>query len=163
MPDGAKFCGQCGTPLLARCEACGTVAGQAGQRFCLECGSQLPGAVAGGTAVPAPAVPAASVERRQVSVLFADLTGFTSFSERRDAEDVREMLSEYFDSSRRIIDSYGGRVEKFIGDAVMALWGAPVAHEVTLSAPSAPGLTWSPRSPRSATRWGCSFASAWGS
>ncbi len=129
MPDGAKFCGQCGTPLLARCEACGTVAGQAGQRFCLECGSQLPGAVAGGTAVPAPAVPAASVERRQVSVLFADLTGFTSFSERRDAEDVREMLSEYFDSSRRIIDSYGGRVEKFIGDAVMALWGAPVAHE----------------------------------
>ena len=129
MPDGAKFCGQCGTPLLARCEACGTVAGQAGQRFCLECGSQLPGAAAGGTAVPAPAVPAASVERRQVSVLFADLTGFTSFSERRDAEDVREMLSEYFDSSRRIIDSYGGRVEKFIGDAVMALWGAPVAHE----------------------------------
>ena len=129
MPDGAKFCGQCGTPLLARCEACGTVAAQAGQRFCLECGSQLPGAVAGGTAVPAPAVPAASVERRQVSVLFADLTGFTSFSERRDAEDVREMLSEYFDSSRRIIDSYGGRVEKFIGDAVMALWGAPVAHE----------------------------------
>ena len=74
-------------------------------------------------------MPAASVERRQVSVLFADLTGFTSFSERRDAEDVREMLSEYFDSSRRIIDSYGGRVEKFIGDAVMALWGAPVAHE----------------------------------
>ena len=85
--------------------------------------------VGGRCAVPGPVVPAASVERRQVSVLFADLTGFTSFSERRDAEDVREMLSEYFDSSRRIIDSYGGRVEKFIGDAVMALWGAPVAHE----------------------------------
>jgi class 3 adenylate cyclase/tetratricopeptide (TPR) repeat protein len=64
-----------------------------------------------------------------VSVLFADLTGFTSFSEGRDAEDVRDMLSEYFDMSRRIIDSYRGRVEKFIGDAVMALWGAPVAHE----------------------------------
>jgi class 3 adenylate cyclase/predicted ATPase len=72
---------------------------------------------------------ASSVERRQVSVLFADLTGFTSFSERRDAEEVREMLSEYFDISRRIVDSYGGHVEKFIGDAVMALWGAPVAHE----------------------------------
>jgi class 3 adenylate cyclase/predicted ATPase len=130
VPDGAKFCGQCGTPLLARCETCGTIAAQAGQRFCLECGSQLPGAAAVvGTAHPSPAVAAASVERRQVSVLFADLTGFTSFSERRDAEDVREMLSEYFDSSRRIIDSYGGRVEKFIGDAVMALWGAPVAHE----------------------------------
>ena len=131
VPDGAKFCGQCGTSLLPRCGACGTIAAQAGQRFCLECGAQLPGAeVSGvGTAVPGPAVPAASVERRQVSVLFADLTGFTSFSERRDAEDVREMLSEYFDASRRIIDSYGGRVEKFIGDAVMALWGAPVAHE----------------------------------
>jgi class 3 adenylate cyclase/tetratricopeptide (TPR) repeat protein len=64
-----------------------------------------------------------------VSVLFADLTGFTSFSEARDAEDVRETLSEYFGESRRIIDSYGGRVEKFIGDAVMALWGAPIAHE----------------------------------
>ena len=64
-----------------------------------------------------------------MTVLFADLTGFTSFSESRDAEDVREMLSEYFDISRRIIDSYRGQVEKFIGDAVMALWGAPVAHE----------------------------------
>ena len=131
VPDGAKFCGQCGTPLLPRCGTCGTVAAQAGQRFCLECGTQLSGAAAStvAVAVPGPVVPAASVERRQVSVLFADLTGFTSFSERRDAEDVREMLSEYFDSSRRIIDSYGGRVEKFIGDAVMALWGAPVAHE----------------------------------
>jgi class 3 adenylate cyclase len=69
------------------------------------------------------------VERRQVSVLFADLTGFTSFSEGRDAEEVREMLSKYFDMSRRIIGSYGGTVEKFIGDAVMALWGAPVANE----------------------------------
>ena len=62
-------------------------------------------------------------------MLFADLTGFTSFSEGRDAEDVREMLSEYFDMSRRIVESYGGTVEKFIGDAVMALWGAPVANE----------------------------------
>jgi class 3 adenylate cyclase/tetratricopeptide (TPR) repeat protein len=130
VPDGAKFCGECGTPLLARCGTCGTVAGQAEQRFCLECGTALPAATAGPVAQPASAAPAAStVERRQVSVLFADLTGFTSFSEKRDAEDVREMLSDYFDSSRRIIDSYGGRVEKFIGDAVMALWGAPVAHE----------------------------------
>jgi class 3 adenylate cyclase len=130
VPDGAKFCGECGTPLLARCASCGTVAGQAGQRFCLECGTALPAAVSAPVAPTESAAPATStVERRQVSVLFADLTGFTSFSEKRDAEDVREMLSEYFDASRRIIDSYGGRVEKFIGDAVMALWGAPVAHE----------------------------------
>jgi class 3 adenylate cyclase/tetratricopeptide (TPR) repeat protein len=80
--------------------------------------------------VPDSGVPTLSaVERRQVSVLFADLTGFTSFSEARDAEDVRETLSEYFDVSRRIVVSYGGRLEKFIGDAVMALWGAPVAQE----------------------------------
>ena len=64
-----------------------------------------------------------------VSVLFADLTGFTTFSEHRDAEDVREMLSEYFGISRRIVESYGGQVEKYIGDAIMAVWGAPVANE----------------------------------
>jgi class 3 adenylate cyclase/predicted ATPase len=130
VPDGAKFCGECGAPLLPRCGACGTIAAQVGQRFCLECGAQLPGAVAPTSPTKVAAAPASSaVERRQVSVLFADLTGFTSFSEARDAEDVREMLSEYFEGSRRIVNSYGGKVEKFIGDAVMALWGAPVAHE----------------------------------
>jgi class 3 adenylate cyclase/tetratricopeptide (TPR) repeat protein len=133
VPDGAKFCGECGAQLLSRCESCGTTAAQAGQRFCLECGAPL--AQPGRTPAPltttgAPRAPTpASVERRQVSVLFADLTGFTAFSEGRDAEDVREMLSEYFDGCRRIVDSYGGRIEKFIGDAVMALWGAPVAQE----------------------------------
>ncbi len=69
------------------------------------------------------------VERRLVSVLFADLTGFTTFSENRDAEDVRQMLSKYFAAARRIIAAYGGTIEKFIGDAVMAVWGAPVARE----------------------------------
>jgi class 3 adenylate cyclase/tetratricopeptide (TPR) repeat protein len=130
VPDGAKFCGECGAPALSRCRACGMIATSADQRFCQECGQPL------ALGVPAPATGesssgsrTSSVERRQVSVLFADLTGFTAFSERRDAEDVREMLSEYFDHARRIVDSYGGRVDKFIGDAVMALWGAPVANE----------------------------------
>jgi class 3 adenylate cyclase/tetratricopeptide (TPR) repeat protein len=135
VPDGAKFCGECGAPLLPRCGACGAVAAQAGQRFCLECGAALAGS--GGALAPSSAMAgsglgiaeASGVERRQVSVVFADLTGFTAFSEGRDAEDVREMLSEYFDVSRRIVASYAGRIEKFIGDAVMALWGAPVAHE----------------------------------
>ena len=73
---------------------------------------------------------AASVaERRLVSVLFADLVGFTPFAEERDAEEVRETLSRYFDIAREIIDRYGGTVEKFIGDAVMAVWGAPIARE----------------------------------
>ena len=73
------------------------------------------------------AAPAA--ERRLVSVLFADLVGFTALSESRDAEEVRELLSRYFEMCRRIIAVYGGTVEKFIGDAVMAVWGTPTATE----------------------------------
>src|SRR5205814_7846277 len=89
----------------------------------------------------APAVPATAeirsitpaeapaAERRLVSVLFADLVGFTTLSETRDAEEVRELLTRYFDTSRTLIVRYGGTVEKFIGDAVMAVWGAPTARE----------------------------------
>ena len=62
-------------------------------------------------------------------MLFADLVGFTSLSEQRDAEDVRELLSRYFATARTIITRYGGTVEKFIGDAVMAVWGVPTVHE----------------------------------
>ena len=72
---------------------------------------------------------APAAERRLVSVLFADLVGFTTLSESRDAEEVRELLSRYFDTCRRLIGLYGGTVEKFIGDAVMAVWGTPVATE----------------------------------
>jgi class 3 adenylate cyclase/tetratricopeptide (TPR) repeat protein len=68
-------------------------------------------------------------ERRHVSVLFADLVGFTPLAEGRDAEAVRELLSRYFDVCRTLIDRYGGTIEKFIGDAVMAVWGTPVAQE----------------------------------
>jgi class 3 adenylate cyclase len=68
-------------------------------------------------------------ERRLVSVLFADLGGFTTLSEARDAEEVRELLSRYFESCKRLISLYGGTVEKFIGDAVMAVWGTPTAQE----------------------------------
>ena len=68
-------------------------------------------------------------ERRLVSVLFADLVGYTALSEGRDFEDVRELQSRYFETARRVIERYGGVVEKFIGDAVMAVWGTPVAQE----------------------------------
>ena len=78
-----------------------------------------------GQAHTAPAI----AERRLVSVLFADLVGFTALAEGRDAEDTRELLSSYFDLSREVIGRHGGTVEKFIGDAVMAVWGAPIAHE----------------------------------
>ena len=70
-----------------------------------------------------------SSELRQVSVLFVDLVGYTALSETRDAEDVRELLGRYFDEAKTIVGRYGGTIEKFIGDAVMAVWGAPVARE----------------------------------
>ena len=82
-----------------------------------------------GASPPATAPEAPAAERRLVSVLFADLVGFTTLSESRDAEEVRELLSRYFDTCRRLIELYGGTVEKFIGDAVMAVWGTPVATE----------------------------------
>lgn len=79
---------------------------------------------------PAQATPGGPVAQRRVtSVLFGDLVGFTTISEGRDQEDVRELLSRYFETSRRIVERYGGVVEKFIGDAVMAVWGVPTANE----------------------------------
>ena len=68
-------------------------------------------------------------ERRVCSVLFCDVVGFTPLSEARDLEAVRELLSQYFEVARTVIGRYGGVVEKFIGDAVMAVWGTPVATE----------------------------------
>jgi class 3 adenylate cyclase/tetratricopeptide (TPR) repeat protein len=68
-------------------------------------------------------------ERRVCSVLFCDLVGFTPLSESRDPEAIRELLSRYFDVARTVIGRYGGVVEKFIGDAVMAVWGTPTASE----------------------------------
>jgi class 3 adenylate cyclase/tetratricopeptide (TPR) repeat protein len=85
-------------------------------RFCSACGTEL-------------AAPAAREERKVVSVLFADLVGFTSRSEKMDPEDVRALVSPYYARVRAELESYGGTVEKFIGDAVMALFGAPVTHE----------------------------------
>jgi class 3 adenylate cyclase/tetratricopeptide (TPR) repeat protein len=120
---GRKFCGECGTPLAFTCPTCGA-ANEPGMRFCGQCGTAL----AGEAAAPAPAA-TATAERRLVSVLFADLVGFTPLSESRDPEEVRELLSRYFDTCRRLIEIYGGTVEKFIGDAVMAVWGTPVAQE----------------------------------
>jgi class 3 adenylate cyclase/tetratricopeptide (TPR) repeat protein len=118
----ARFCLNCGAGLAHVCPNGHPV--PAGARFCDECGA----AIETGPAQPlAAAAPAA--ERRLVSVLFADLVGFTSASEARDAEDTRELLSRYFETCQRLVSLYGGTVEKFIGDAVMAVWGAPIANE----------------------------------
>jgi class 3 adenylate cyclase/predicted ATPase len=128
--DGDRFCAVCGAPL-GGCPSCGEPVSP-GDRFCRACGHQLSG--------PAPASPVTAssalaagqapvAERRVCSVLFCDLVGFTPLSEARDPEAVRELLSRYFEVARTVIGRYGGVVEKFIGDAVMAVWGTPVAAE----------------------------------
>jgi class 3 adenylate cyclase/tetratricopeptide (TPR) repeat protein len=124
---GRSFCSQCGTPLAVACPACGA-ANEPGDRFCGACGGSLEAAVLPSRA-GSPTGTSAPGERRLVSVLFADLVGFTTLSEGRDPEEVRELLSRYFDRCRALIDRYGGTVEKFIGDAVMAVWGSPQARE----------------------------------
>ncbi|TML05742.1 MAG: zinc-ribbon domain-containing protein [Actinobacteria bacterium] len=86
-------------------------------RFCNACASPLPGAAA-----------ARPEERKIVTVLFVDLVGFTARSERLDPEDVRAIQTPYFTRVRTAIEAFGGTVEKYIGDAVMAVFGAPVAH-----------------------------------
>ena len=137
-PAGNRFCGDCGTPLASACPNCGA-SNPPGNRFCGDCGTALnaagatagsPSRLSGGRSVGAAPVDVAPVaERRHVTVLFADLVGFTPFAEERDAEEVRETLNRYFELASEVIGRYGGTIEKFIGDAVMAVWGAPVAHE----------------------------------
>src|SRR5207247_633358 len=121
-----KFCGECGSPLAQICPSCGEPNAPA-VKFCGECGAPLAGGRVPG--VEAQVARAPEAERRLVSVLFADLVGFTTLSESRDSEEVRELLSKYFDTCRTLIARYGGVVEKFIGDAVMAVWGTPIANE----------------------------------
>jgi class 3 adenylate cyclase len=99
------------------CPACGH-RNQPGGKFCSECGAAL------GTAELL-----AGEERKVVTVLFADLVGFTSRAELLDPEDVRALLSPFYARLRAELERFGGTVEKFIGDAVMALFGAPVTHE----------------------------------
>src|SRR5256714_2156546 len=102
---------------MVTCATCGRETA-ADARFCNSCGSAL-------AATPE----LRREERKVVTVLFADLVGFTSRAERMDPEDVRSLLAPYWQHLRDELERYGGTVEKFIGDAVMALFGAPVAHE----------------------------------
>jgi class 3 adenylate cyclase/predicted ATPase len=137
--EGRKFCSECAAPLAVGCPACGAP-NEPGDKFCGECATPLgvllargAGAAGDASSLALPtgrSTPGAPVaERRLVSVLFADLVGFTPFAEEKDPEEVRELLTRYFELSRDVIERYGGTVEKFIGDAVMAVWGAPVAQE----------------------------------
>src|SRR4051812_34023920 len=121
LPDAAKFCFNCGQGLTAdTCASCGAELAP-GARFCMSCGA---------SADTSPNEQQGRVSSRRVtSILFGDLVGFTNLSEARDQEDVRELLARYFEEASRIVTRYGGTVEKYIGDAVMAVWGVPVSQE----------------------------------
>src|ERR1700691_1934319 len=130
--DGERVCEECGA-LWGRCPSCGEPVSP-GKPFCRSCGSALAGA-GSVSAAPSGAGPPLSpgggpaAERRVCSVLVCDVAGFSPLSESRAPEAVRELLSQYFAVARTVIGRYGGVVEKFIGDAVMAVWGTPVATE----------------------------------
>src|SRR3954470_18054126 len=140
-PPGNRFCGSCGSALERVCPACGT-SNPADTRFCGACGTGLEATGASSAAPPAPSAPTSGTatttaaaggpeleERKVVTVLFADLTGSTELASSMDAEDLRPVLTAYFTAMAEEIDRHGGTVEKFIGDAIVAVFGVPVAHE----------------------------------
>jgi len=123
-----RFCRDCGQPLRLVCPGCEAL-NDSVDKFCGECGRALDTARSEEAGNGIAGLHRDPHERRFLAVLFADLVGFTPFSEARDPEVVRAALTTYFDRSRDVIVRFGGTVEKFIGDAVMAVWGATVAHE----------------------------------
>src|SRR5260370_21107079 len=100
---------------MKSCTRCGATSADTA-RFCRDCGAPLVSASS------------ATEERKRVSVLFVDMVGSTSRADGADPEEVRDVLRRFYDPVREQIDRFGGTVEKFIGDAVVAVFGAPVAH-----------------------------------
>jgi class 3 adenylate cyclase/tetratricopeptide (TPR) repeat protein len=140
-PAGQKFCGECGARLTAVCSACGA-SNAPGQKFCGECGASLSqGAAAGKFASPETYIPkhlaekiltskaALEGERKQVTVLFADLKGSTELLADRDPEEARKILDPVLERMMEAVHRYEGTVNQVMGDGIMALFGAPVAHE----------------------------------
>jgi class 3 adenylate cyclase len=119
-----RFCGRCGGALSHACAACGE-ANPPGFRFCGACGA----ACDAGEAHPSESPQDAEGERRWVTIMFADLSGFTALSERSDPEEVRSMVDRCMSEMSEVVERFGGSVDKVIGDALMAVFGAPVAHE----------------------------------
>ncbi|HEY0515625.1 MAG TPA: adenylate/guanylate cyclase domain-containing protein [Solirubrobacteraceae bacterium] len=124
-PADAAFCMACGSTLRRSCPHCGAEA-PAGARFCPDCGSAL---ADDATAGAGPDEAADAEQRRTVTVLFADLSGYTAISERLDHETVKALVERCLTRLSEEVDRYGGRVDKYIGDNVMAVFGAPLAHE----------------------------------
>ncbi len=142
----ASFCTRCGARLERRCPNCDTP-NASDARFCKKCGQALAASVA-----PLPEAPAATAspitytprhlaekilssrsalegERKQVTVLFVDVSGFTSLSERLDPEDMHRLMTRAFELMLAEVHRYEGTVNQFLGDGIMALFGAPIAHE----------------------------------
>jgi GTP cyclohydrolase III len=140
-PEGSLFCGGCGSSLDLDmiCPHCGSKS-PPGFNFCNKCGNDLrtpketPNTVDSETRPPSPqssddeTFPTASAfegERKHVTILFSDLSGYTAMTEKLDPEDVKEIMSRIFGEITQIISKYEGFIAKFIGDAVMAVFGVP--------------------------------------
>lgn len=120
----ARFCDACGAPLRRSCRSCGQEL-RPGARFCDGCGAALDP----GREMAAPAADTASGTRRTVSVVFADLVGSTALQERLDVESARGVMTRFYEVMRGAVAAHGGSVDKFIGDAVVATFGADELHE----------------------------------
>ena len=121
--EGAKFCGKCRAKLLLVCSQC-NFENPPDNIFCDECSQRLDE-----VAVKEKIASKAEGERKHVTVLFSDLSGYTAMSEKLDPEEVKEITSRIFGDISTIVDKYDGFIEKYVGDAVMALFGVPKAHE----------------------------------
>jgi class 3 adenylate cyclase/tetratricopeptide (TPR) repeat protein len=119
----AKFCKECGNNLELACSGCGTVY-EMGSKFCDECGYSLEQE----SHIKKNEL-TSDVERKHVTVLFSDLSGYTAMSEKLDPEEIKDITGRLFDDVSKIVSKYGGFIEKYAGDAVMALFGANQSHE----------------------------------
>jgi len=120
---GAKFCKDCGANLELACSECGTIY-ELGSKFCDECGYRL-------DQETDPAKPAftSEGERKHVTVLFSDLSGYTTMSEKLDPEEVKEITGRIFGEVSKVVSKYDGFIEKYAGDSMMAIFGANQSHE----------------------------------
>jgi class 3 adenylate cyclase len=121
--EGARFCIECGEKLERNCPRCGKMT-RISARFCDDCGQRLREVSDAETIIPQH-----EGERKYVTVLFSDMSGYTAMTERLDPEDVKEIMSRIFGEIAQVVTKYGGFIEKFIGDAVMAIFGVPKVHE----------------------------------
>ena len=122
---GRKFCGRCGAALSTACPACGTV-NQPDELFCGECGTAL---ASSALSAPSPETVSVSGEKKQITVLFADVAGSMGLQERLDAEVWAAIMGRFVSILAEGVRKFGGTVDKFTGDGIMALFGAPVAQE----------------------------------